>query len=206
MNNGNPFPWRFDTLVRDAPPEAIILDIGGGDRRYPDPRVMNFEYIPYSTNVDILGDAAALPFPDNSVDLVLNQAVLEHVKDPKSVVTEIFRILKPGAQVYAEFAFMQPLHAAPFHYFNITPHGAAFLFEDFEVTETGTMGGLSFTVNWIFSLVDAHRKLGISTTKRILLDLERLDATLTEDEFSQITPALFVQATKPALDKSNSRE
>ena len=193
---GNPFPWRFDTLVQAASPEATILDIGGGDRRHLDNRVMNFEYASYP-NVNILGDAAALPFPDNSVDLILNQAVLEHVKDPKQVVNEIFRVLKPGAQVYAEFAFMQPLHAAPSHYFNITPHGAAFLFEDFTITETGTMGGLSFTVHWIFDIVNAQRKLGTSTTKRILSDLEKLDATLTADDLNQITPALFVQATKP---------
>jgi SAM-dependent methyltransferase len=193
---GNPFPWRFDTLVQAALPEATILDIGGGDRRHLDNRVMNFEYASYP-NVNILGDAAALPFPDNSVDLILNQAVLEHVKDPKQVVNEFYRVLKPGAQVYAEFAFMQPLHAAPFHYFNITPHGAAFLFEDFTITETGTMGGLAFTMNWIFDIVNAQRKLGTSTTKRILSDLEKLDATLTADDLNQITPALFVQATKP---------
>jgi len=41
------------------------------------------------------GDAARLPFADNSFDRILCSEVLEHVPDPDAVLAEIARILKP---------------------------------------------------------------------------------------------------------------
>lgn len=45
------------------------------------------------------GDASNLPFPDNSFDLVTCQTLLIHVKDPKKVLSEMYRVLKPGGAV-----------------------------------------------------------------------------------------------------------
>lgn len=38
----------------------------------------------------------ALPFRDNSIDIVVSLMVLEHVTNPQQVLEEVFRILKPG--------------------------------------------------------------------------------------------------------------
>lgn len=46
--------------------------------------------------VVLAGDAARLPFPDNSFDRIICSEVLEHVPDPDAVLEEISRILKPG--------------------------------------------------------------------------------------------------------------
>lgn len=46
--------------------------------------------------VVLAGDAAKLPFPDNSFDRIICSEVLEHVPDPDAVLEEISRILKPG--------------------------------------------------------------------------------------------------------------
>lgn len=43
-----------------------------------------------------------LPFRDNTFDLVVSLAVLEHVQHVRLVVQETFRILKPGAWAYFE--------------------------------------------------------------------------------------------------------
>lgn len=43
-----------------------------------------------------LGDASKLEFPANSFDAVFAIEVLEHIKDPKVVLTEIKRVLKRG--------------------------------------------------------------------------------------------------------------
>lgn len=43
------------------------------------------------------GSGEALPFPDASFDLVYCCDVLEHVKDLSRVITEIARVLRPGA-------------------------------------------------------------------------------------------------------------
>jgi Methylase involved in ubiquinone/menaquinone biosynthesis len=48
----------------------------------------------------IEGYAENLPFPDESMDLVLSQSVLEHVKDPQQVFKEAYRVLRPGGGFY----------------------------------------------------------------------------------------------------------
>jgi SAM-dependent methyltransferase len=42
------------------------------------------------------GDAAALPFPDASLDLVVSTLSLHHWDDPARVLNEIARVLRPG--------------------------------------------------------------------------------------------------------------
>lgn len=49
----------------------------------------------------ILGDSAALPFPDGQFDVVNAHGVLHHIPDPAPVVQAFFRVLKPGGALYA---------------------------------------------------------------------------------------------------------
>ncbi|MGD9798467.1 MAG: methyltransferase domain-containing protein [Acidimicrobiia bacterium] len=195
-NRGNPYPARFEAMLRELPPDALVLDLGGGDRRHPDPRVFNLEYLPYR-RVDLYGDGLSLPFADDTFDFVLSQAVLEHVPDPPGAVAEISRVLRPGAPVYAEFAFMQPLHAVPFHFFNITPHGARLLFEGFEQVDISSFGGLGETMRWFFRLLDGEGRLGPDAAGQVLGALDRLDAELTERELAMVSSAVAVVAYAP---------
>jgi len=45
------------------------------------------------------GDAHALPFPDDSFDVVTGQTVLIHCSDPKAALEEMKRVAKPGGIV-----------------------------------------------------------------------------------------------------------
>ncbi len=45
--------------------------------------------------IPIQGDAFQLPFPDNSLDIVFHQGLLEHFRDPWEIVRENYRVLKP---------------------------------------------------------------------------------------------------------------
>ncbi|MBF0441601.1 MAG: class I SAM-dependent methyltransferase [Oligoflexales bacterium] len=47
----------------------------------------------------MLSKAEALPFPDNSFDMVTCQTVLIHVPDPKRALREMIRVLKPGGLI-----------------------------------------------------------------------------------------------------------
>lgn len=54
-------------------------------------------------------DARKLPFPDASFDYVYSHGVLHHSDEPRRVVDEIFRVLRPGGRfnvhVYALFSY-----------------------------------------------------------------------------------------------------
>lgn len=49
----------------------------------------------------VLQSSAPLPFDESSIDLIVSDLVLEHIKDPKSFSNEIKRILKPGGWLCA---------------------------------------------------------------------------------------------------------
>ncbi|MCP4435902.1 MAG: glycosyltransferase [Actinomycetia bacterium] len=196
VNRGNPYPGRFPQLVAEMPVDGVALDCGGGDRRYGDDRVYNLEYMDYELP-DLYGDGLALPFADDSFDLVQSQAVLEHVPDPQRAVDEIVRILKPGGLAYFEVAFMQPLHAVPSHYMNVTPHGIEHLCRDLEVVDKGEFGGLAETIGWIGGLVDAESRLGPGRFAEVISALDDLDRSLSADELRMAASAVYLLGRKP---------
>ena len=55
------------------------------------------QHLPY-TSINSGGEA--IPYEDNSFDLIYSFEVLEHVENPRKVLEEIYRILKPGAYAY----------------------------------------------------------------------------------------------------------
>jgi SAM-dependent methyltransferase len=122
---------EYDGIVLSlikACPDGLILDCGAGRRPVYYPNVVNYEIVDYPTT-DILGIAEELPFEDNSFDDVLSIAVLEHVRDPFRAAREIGRVLKPGGRLICAAPFLQPLHAFPHHYYNMTHFGLRALFE-----------------------------------------------------------------------------
>lgn len=50
----------------------------------------------------VRGDATALPFRGGSFDLVFHQGVLEHFRDPASLLRENSRVLKPGGHLLVD--------------------------------------------------------------------------------------------------------
>jgi SAM-dependent methyltransferase len=47
-------------------------------------------------------DREAVPFPDDSFDLVVASHIIEHLRDPTKFCAELVRIAKPGGLVYIE--------------------------------------------------------------------------------------------------------
>ncbi len=50
----------------------------------------------YSPLADVKADICALPFQDNSFDIILCNHVLEHIADDKKAMSELYRILRPS--------------------------------------------------------------------------------------------------------------
>lgn len=65
-----------------------------------------------------VGDAMALEFEDESVDVVVCSHVYEHVPDPSTMMQEIHRVLKPGGACYfaanSRLMIMEPHYNLPF--------------------------------------------------------------------------------------------
>jgi SAM-dependent methyltransferase len=54
---------------------------------------------------NVVSDACALPFADNSVDLILSSEVLQGIDDHKRALDEMVRILRPGGLIIVTFPF-----------------------------------------------------------------------------------------------------
>ena len=56
----------------------------------------------HSPLADVKADICALPFQDNSFDLILCNHVLEHIPDDATAMKELYRVLKKGGTLIAQ--------------------------------------------------------------------------------------------------------
>jgi SAM-dependent methyltransferase len=136
----------FKRVIGASAGNELCLSIGGGPTR-PSPNLTNLNIGPFC-NVDVVADAHVLPYSCATVDAIYCEAVLEHLKDPKTAVREMFRVLRPGGKVIAITPFMQGFHGYPYHFQNFTLLGHESLFSSagFSVVESGTCVGPTYTV------------------------------------------------------------
>ncbi len=111
-------------------------------------KLINLDICP-GENIDIVCDAAEMPFSDGSFDLVVCQAVLEHVENPKKVVSEIKRVLKGKGLFYCTVPFLQGFHADPYDYQRFTMVGMRKLLSEYEIIKEGISSGPFSAIAWI---------------------------------------------------------
>lgn len=61
------------------------------------------------------GDAFALPFRENSFDIVFHQGLLEHFRNPSDMLEENYRVLKPGGYLLVDVP-------QKYHYYTVVKH------------------------------------------------------------------------------------
>ncbi len=128
--------------------EIIAINLGSGNSRLSD-KILNIDIFLYD-NVDIVCDIENLPFKENSIDIVFNIAVLEHVKNPEKVVNEINRVLKKNGIIISFFPFIQAFHASPYDFSRRTNEGMKVLYKDFDIIDLKPAGGPTSGFLWIF--------------------------------------------------------
>lgn len=158
--------WQrwFREKTEEVARAGAVIDIGGGhglDRSlFTSYRVLdvNDHYKP-----DIIADIHRLPFPDASIEAVICMDVLEHVEDPFKAVSELHRVLVPGAPLLASVPFIWPYHAAPGLYgdfWRFSPDGLRILFKEFRSFEIVRKGGyLSMLAEFVPSSLGLYRVL-----------------------------------------------
>ena len=150
---GCPYPaprWNraVKRIIQLFVTEAKVLDLGAGAGRLST-NIINLDIVE-TADTDVIGDGHYLPLQDQVFDVVVNCAVLEHVKEPKSVVAEIERVLKPGGYVCAAVPFLQGFHASPYDYQRYTIAGFDHLFVDFNKIEGDACSGPTTAFHWFF--------------------------------------------------------
>ncbi|UNO42227.1 class I SAM-dependent methyltransferase [Streptomyces sp. MST-110588] len=123
-----------DQVERYAPLKgAVVADIGGGSGHFteefrrrgarswlfePDLRELSARgRPPYGA---VLADGYLLPLADGAADVCFSSNVLEHVADPRTFLSEMVRVTRPGGLIYLAFTnWLSPWgghETAPWHY------------------------------------------------------------------------------------------
>jgi len=141
----------------EAKVKPRILTVGGSIEGEGAKEFLNsskFEVIDtdvtFGPRTKVICDGHSLPFADASVDMVIIQAVLEHVLDPVQCVKEIHRVLKPEGIVYSEIPFMQQVHGKAFDFTRFSFLGQRRLFRNFEMIDMGPTAGPGSSLSWAY--------------------------------------------------------
>lgn len=120
--------------LQSLPAAASILEIGSYDvngRIARQGLYIGVDMRP-GPNVDIVTDAAHLPFPDAAFDCVLCLETLEHCEDPFAIIREARRVLRPeGLFILSVPGIYFGKHEYPKDYWRFTTEGVGVLLRDF---------------------------------------------------------------------------
>jgi len=181
--------------------EGVVLDIGCGKMRYRDLILSSkkvTKYIgldldegkfTYSVRADMYWDGVKIPLDDNSIGSIILLEVLEHCTDPRIVLREAYRILRPNGVIVLTTPFVYHLHGIPYDYQRITPFGIEKMLNELGMSNITITSGGSFDTslaqmisNWICNRPMPHiirrilRRLFVPIFKVLLfLDKKNLD-------------------------------
>lgn len=148
--------------------KGMVLDVGCGDSN----KYLGFSpgdtYIGLDREkmglVDIIGDAPHLPFKDGSFDAVTCISVLEHVENPKKVLSEIYRVTKAGGKVFISVPFILNYHPVPEDFRRYTKVGL-----QKEVEAVGFKAIQMYSIPGLMKLFEytTRRAIGIHVNNRL---------------------------------------
>jgi SAM-dependent methyltransferase len=126
-----------------------VLDIGCGNKPYESYfKGLTEEYIGCDVvqsdqnKVDVICEANNIPLESNTFDTVFTTQVIEHVADHHGLLSEAFRLLKPGGYLIVSGPMYWPLHEEPHDFFRFTKYGFSYLlnkhgFQEIEIAPCG---------------------------------------------------------------------
>lgn len=74
------------------------------------------------------------PFPDASFDTVMAFHLMEHVYNLNKLPSEVFRVLKPGGQLFISVPLLHEYHGDPHDYWRFTDKAVIKLFSETKLT------------------------------------------------------------------------
>lgn len=111
-----------------CPDSGLMVDVGCGYQPYRHlfPRLIYFGIDTASERRPTLrSEVEAIPLVSGSADVVICTEVLEHTREPLSVLREIRRVAKPEAKIIITAPMSWNLHYEPNDFYRFTPYGLA---------------------------------------------------------------------------------
>ena len=131
-----------------------IVDVGCGDKFLEEPLVkLGCNYIGLDVN-DLDFEKDKFNLADNSIDCVFALGVIEHLSNPANILSEIYRILRPGGIVYCSTPnfplcihsfYDDPTHIRPY-----TVKSISFLVHSFGFVNTRCFPNLRVKPAWCY--------------------------------------------------------
>jgi len=142
---------QVERIVTSWGPGSRVLDIGAGGRRIA-PYVITVDFVD-SGDTDVVADATATPFREESVDLLVATGLLEHLEDEVAFLEEARRIVRRGGDIYIEIPFLQQYHDDPIDCRRLTLPGLERLLRrhGFEPETSGVHIGPTVTLITLFA-------------------------------------------------------
>lgn len=181
----------FVEWLKTLPSEhTSVLDVGGRIQPYrallPGARYIAID-LRRTPLVSVVASADQIPFPSNRFDLVFCTQVLEYVQDPGFVISEIYRVIKPGGILVLSVPSIFPRDADEDRW-RFLPAGIRQLLSAFSkieiVPEGGSVAGFLRTINvglYLFARYALIRTVLSYTVIPVLnligLSLERMTVT-----------------------------
>lgn len=140
-----------DLVIADLMPNlnGTIIEIGATNlKNYKGFANPNNEYILSNiTNEEdcVYLNAMNMSLSNNSVDNFVSVTMLEYVPNPRKVISEIHRTLKPGGKLLIVVPFMYPFENVPSDFFRFTDKGLAVMLKEFDIIHAESLGNILST-------------------------------------------------------------
>lgn len=160
-----------EAFAKSIPKGALVLDAGAGKgpcrrmfkhARYESADIMKIDK-EYEKPTYVC-DLKSIPVEDCRFDFVVFNQVLEHVPEPKEVLAELYRVLKPeGKLIYTGPLFYEE-HEQPYDFYRYTQFGLKYLFDQtgFSVERLDWLEGYFGTVGYQLSCMSKYLPLKVS--------------------------------------------
>jgi SAM-dependent methyltransferase len=117
------YDWLAKALST-APAGQRVVDIGCGQSQFRDllapHAACGIDFYPYAGAKIVADLNMRLPLKDDSCDAAVLSNVLEHIYEPRSLLAETRRILKPDGIMLVVVPFMIKIHQSPYDFFRYT--------------------------------------------------------------------------------------
>ena len=145
----------IQAMADELPPHSLLLDAGAGDcryaRRFGMHRYESADFAkvkkPYG-ELTYVCDLTAIPVEDGRFDAILCSQVIAHLPEPRSVLREFHRVLKPGGRLYVTGPLYFQENEPPYDFFRYTQYGLRRILDDagLEVERLDWLEGYGGTV------------------------------------------------------------